>query len=130
MLMRAEALIHLGAAQKIEAAALINTIRKRAQLDELDFINENTPLGDFIQIILKERAMELAFEGKRWFDLVRIATNENDPEILLSRVVTSRSVANRAQVRSRLIDPRSWYLPILRTELAINSNLVQNPYYK
>jgi starch-binding outer membrane protein, SusD/RagB family len=130
MLMRAEALIHLGAAEKIEAAALINEVRKRAQLDELDFINENTPISDFIQIILKERAMELAFEGKRWFDLVRIATNEKDPEILLSRVVTSRSVANRAQVRSRLIDPRSWYLPILRTELAINSNLVQNPYYK
>lgn len=130
MLMRAEALAHLGAPEKIEAASLINTVRKRAMLDELDFINETTPTDVFIQIILKERAMELAMEGKRWFDLVRTATNENDPEILLSRIVSSRSVANRAQVRSRLVDPRSWYLPILRSELAINSNLVQNPYYQ
>jgi starch-binding outer membrane protein, SusD/RagB family len=130
MLLRAEALAHLGAAEKIEAASLINTIRRRAGLDELDFINETTPVDVFVEIILKERAMELAFEGKRWFDLVRNATNENNPEILLSRVVTSRSVANRTQVRSRLVDPRSWYLPILRTELALNPNLVQNPYYQ
>jgi starch-binding outer membrane protein, SusD/RagB family len=130
MLLRAEALAHLGPAEKIEAASLINTIRRRAGLDELDFINETTPVDVFVEIILKERAMELAFEGKRWFDLVRNATNENNPEILLSRVVTSRSVANRSQVRSRLVDPRSWYLPILRTELALNPNLVQNPYYQ
>jgi hypothetical protein len=130
ILLRAEALAHLGAAEKIEAAALINMIRKRAMIDELDFINETTPADVFVQIILKERAMELAMEGKRWFDLVRNATNENNPEILLSRVVVSRSVANRAQVRSRLVDPRSWYLPITRTELALNSNLVQNPYYQ
>ena len=130
MLLRAEALAHLGATEKNEAALLINTVRKRAGLDSLDFINETTPVDVFVQIILKERAMELAMEGKRWFDLVRNATNENDPEILLSRVVTSRSVANRAQIRSRLVDTRSWYLPILRTELALNPNLVQNPYYK
>jgi starch-binding outer membrane protein, SusD/RagB family len=130
MLLRAEALAHLGEAEKNEAAALINTVRKRAGLDSLDFINETTPVDVFVQIILKERAMELAMEGKRWFDLVRNATNENDPEILLSRVVTSRSVANRAQVRSRLVDTRAWYLPITRTELALNPNLVQNPYYQ
>lgn len=130
MLLRAEALAHLGGNEKIEAAALINQIRKRAGLDTLDFMNETTPVNVFVQVILKERAMELAMEGKRWFDLVRNATNENDPEILLSRVVTSRSVANRAQVRSRLVDTRSWYLPIRRDELALNPNLVQNPYYQ
>lgn len=130
MLMRAEALIHLSEQQKAEAGVLINEVRKRARIDTLDFLNANTPIDIFNQVILKERAMELAMEGKRWFDLVRFATNENQPDILISRVVNSRLVANRAQVRSRIIDPRSWYLPILRDELAKNPNLVQNPYYQ
>lgn len=130
MLMRAEALIHLGDPQRLEAATLINDVRRRARIDTLDFLAANTSLDVFNQVILKERAMELSMEGKRWFDLVRIATNENQPDILISRVVASRLVVNRAQVRSRIIDPRSWYLPILRDELARNPNLVQNPYYQ
>jgi hypothetical protein len=130
MLMRAEALIHIGDQQKAEAGELINLIRKRAGLDSLENLDANTSVSDFNFIILKERAMELAMEGKRWFDLVRIASNEKDPDILLSRVVTSRLVSDRAQVRARLIDDRSWYLPIHRDELARNPNLEQNPYYK
>jgi hypothetical protein len=130
MLMRAEALVHLGDPQKVEAGSLINSVRKRAGIDSLDFLDASTPLDIFNSVILKERAMELAMEGKRWFDLVRFATNENQPDLLISRVVSSRLVANRAQVRSRIIDPRSWYLPILRDELAKNPNLVQNPYYR
>jgi starch-binding outer membrane protein, SusD/RagB family len=130
MLMRAEALIHIGDQQKAEAGDLINLIRKRAGLDSLENLDGNTPVDVFNFIILKERAMELAMEGKRWFDLVRIATNEDDPDILLGRVVTSRAVADRAQVRSRLVDIRSWYLPIHRDELSKNPNLEQNPYYK
>jgi starch-binding outer membrane protein, SusD/RagB family len=130
MLMRAEALIHVGDPQKVEAGDLINVIRKRAGLDSLENLNENTPVEVFNFIILKERALELAMEGKRWFDLVRIASNEEDPDILLSRVVTSRAVADRAQVRSRLVDKDAWYLPIHRDELFRNPNLVQNPYYK
>jgi hypothetical protein len=130
MLMRAEALAHLGNPEKAEAAELINTIRDRATLPRYDPLDENTPVDGFMFVILRERAMELAMEGKRWFDLVRIATNENDDNILINRVVASRLVANRAQVRSRIIDSRSWYLPILKDELARNPKLVQNPYYQ
>lgn len=130
MLLRAEALIHLGDAQKVEAADLINKVRMRAGVDSLDFLGASTTVDIFNQVLLKERAMELSMEGKRWFDLVRFATNENQPDLLISRVVGSRLVANRAQVRSRIIDPRSWYLPINRDELARNPKLVQNAYYK
>jgi hypothetical protein len=130
MLMRAEALIHIGDQQKVEAGELINKIRRRAGIDSLENLNENAPVDVFNFIILKERAMELAMEGKRWFDLVRIATNENDEDILLGRVVNSRAVVDRAQVRSRLVDPRAWYLPIHRDELSRNPRLEQNPYYK
>lgn len=130
MLLRAEALAHLGPAEKEEAAALLNEVRKRVSLAPYDFLDKDAPLDLYLDLILKERAMELSMEGKRWFDLVRIAGNEKNPDILISRVVAGRTVAERAQIRARIIDPRSWYLPISRDELNKNPNLEQNTYYK
>lgn len=129
MLMRAEALAHLGFAEKNEAISLLNAVRARAQLlpYEIDGNIETNPLMD---IILKERAMELAMEGKRWFDLVRISTNDARPELLINNIINSRTVGERSIIRSRIIDPRAWYLPILRDELDRNPALVQNPYYR
>jgi hypothetical protein len=130
MLMRAEALAHLGTEAKDEAGALVNAVRNRVALDPYDFLDANAPLSLFLDLIMKERAMELAMEGKRWFDLVRVATNENQPDFLISRVVAGRTVAERAQMRARIIDPRGWYLPIHRDELNKNPRLEQNPYYR
>lgn len=130
MLLRAEALAHLGATEKEKAAELLNDVRARVFLDPYDFLDATAPLDLFIDLIMKERAMELAMEGKRWFDLVRVATNENKPDFLISRVVAGRTVAERSQIRARIIDPRGWYLPIHRDELNKNPNLEQNPYYR
>jgi hypothetical protein len=130
MLLRAEALAHLGGTEKVEAAQLLNAVRERAGLDTFDFLDAAAPLDLFLELIIKERAMELAMEGKRWFDLVRVATNENQPDFLISRVVAGRTVAERSQIRARIIDPRGWYLPIHREELNKNPNLEQNPYYR
>ncbi|MCS3799551.1 RagB/SusD family nutrient uptake outer membrane protein [Niastella sp. OAS944] len=130
MLMRAEALAHLGASEKEEAAVLLNFVRLRVSLAPYDFLDGNSPVDMFMELIMKERAMELAMEGKRWFDLVRVATNENQPDFLISRVVAGRTVAERSQIRARIIDPRGWYLPIHRDELNKNPKLEQNPYYQ
>lgn len=51
------------------AQAAIERIRSRAQLDPLPdryYSNEN-----FMETLIRERAVELAFEGFRWFDLRR-----------------------------------------------------------
>jgi hypothetical protein len=130
MLARAEALAHLGFDEKTQAIALINQVRDRVRLNPYDSIDGNIETTLLIDIIMKERAMELAGEGKRWFDLVRVATNDNRPEFLVNSVVNSRTVGERAIVRARIIDPRSWYLPILKDELDKNPNLVQNPFYR
>lgn len=130
MLMRAEALAHLGFDEKMEAIALVNALRARVQLSPYDAIDGNIETPLLIDIIVKERAMELAMEGKRWFDLVRVATNDNRPDLLVNSVVNSRTVGERALIRARIIDPRSWYLPILKDELDKNPNLVQNPFYR
>ena len=55
--------------------------------------------------------MELAFEGKRWFDLVRIAERRNDPAYLANKVAAKFSDPARAEmIRNKLMDPNNWYL--------------------
>lgn len=61
LLFLAEALAEQG--QAGEAAIYLNQVRERAGLGEYT--------GDLIDAIYRERRVELAFENKRWFDLVR-----------------------------------------------------------
>jgi hypothetical protein len=64
-------------------------------------------------LIMGERAMELAFEGHRWFDLVRVANRRGKPEYLADKVAgkfTDPILAE--QVRSKLMNPANWYLPL------------------
>lgn len=131
MLMKAEALVHLGSvSQKKEAIDLIDSVRQRASILLYDYLDGTAPSSLLMDLLVKERAMELAMEGKRWFDLVRVATNDQNPDFLISRVLQSRSVGDRALMKSRIIDPGSWYMPIYQTELDRNPKLVQNPYYQ
>lgn len=131
MLMKAEALIHLGEVdQKKEAIDWIDTVRQRANVLPYDYLDGTAPASLLMDLLIRERAMELSMEGKRWFDLVRIATNDKNPDFLVNRILQSHSVGERALMKSRIIDPRSWYMPIYQTELNRNPNLVQNPYYQ
>jgi starch-binding outer membrane protein, SusD/RagB family len=63
--------------------------------------------------IMAERAMELAFEGKRWFDLVRIAERRNDPAFLADRVAAKFAGTGKYdEIHARLMNPVNWYLPV------------------
>jgi hypothetical protein len=129
MLMRAEALSHLEDADKTEAVELVNAVRARANLPIYDINLISTDTNSLVDIILLERSLELAMEGKRWYDLVRIGLNGR-PELLVDKIVASRLVSERALAKARVADPRSWFLPIHINELAANPNLAQNPFYK
>jgi hypothetical protein len=62
-------------------------------------------------IIMEERAMELAFEGKRWFDLVRVA-NRRGESYLAGKVSAKYDDASVASaVYNKLMDKNNWYLP-------------------
>jgi hypothetical protein len=63
-------------------------------------------------LIIAERAMELAFEGKRFSDLVRIAERRNDPAYLADRVAAKFEGTEMYDViRNKLMNPENWYLP-------------------
>ncbi|TKC10452.1 RagB/SusD family nutrient uptake outer membrane protein [Pedobacter polaris] len=64
--------------------------------------------------LIDEAALELAFEGNRWPDLVRIARRQNNPAFLADRVYQKLLKAgnpNAASVRAKLMNPANWYLP-------------------
>ncbi len=75
----------------------------------MDADSITTLIEDFI---IDERALELAFEGKRWTDLVRIAERRNDPAYLADKVAAKfAGTGNYDMVRNKLMNPANWYLP-------------------
>lgn len=102
ILFRAEALNELG--QTPEAIILLNRIRTRAGIAA----TTATTQAQVRLAIENERFCELAYEGKRYYDLIR----------------TGRYAAVTGFTNP---DYQRW--PIPSNELILNSNLIQNPGY-
>ena len=62
-------------------------------------------------LIMDERALELAFEGKRWSDLVRIANRRNDPSYLANKVAAKFPDSQKKAIIDKLMIKENWYLP-------------------
>jgi len=108
ILLYAEALNEMGTSPE-DVLDLLDPIRSRAGLDPLDhnIINNQTLVAQAIQ---DERRLELAFEGQRWFDLVRTGTAE-------------------AEI-GETINPNYFLFPIPISEiLATDGEITQNPGY-
>ncbi len=64
--------------------------------------------------IIREGALELAYEGNRWEDLVRVALRRNDPAFLADKIyekLNREGNSNASEVRSKLMNVENWYLP-------------------
>ena len=61
--------------------------------------------------IIDERARELAFEGERFYDLMRIAKRRNDPSYLADRVAAKFNGQQAEQIREFLMNEENWYVP-------------------
>lgn len=60
--------------------------------------------------IMEEYALECAFEGNRFHDLMRVATYRNDPSYLADKVASKFAVGKQESIRAKLLDKRSWQL--------------------
>ena len=118
LLMYAEALMLLD--QKSDALPYINEVRTRAGvpiLTDPDTLN--------IDVILHERRMELAFEGHRYFDLVRTGKAVEKISYALLTKIDYDNQINR-------VGPIELYqllLPVPVTEIAKDPTLSQNEGY-
>ena len=74
-----------------------------------DTVQYQIPLVE--QMIIDECALEFAYEGKRFYDLMRIALRRNDPAYLADAVARRNGKLDDA-LREKLMDKKNWYLPL------------------
>ena len=126
LLMKAEALSQLG--QYDNALEILNNIRSQRLMQP---VQPSYTAQAFEDMILEERARELAFEGKRWFDLLRMG-RRNDfqrKNKLIEFIIENVPSTQKLLLAIKLTNTWGWYLPISSDELERNFQLVQNPYY-
>lgn len=114
LLLRAEAFNAKGSTAN--AAVLVNRVRARVSLPATTAATQS----DMVLAIEKERRLELAFEGHRWFDLVRTGR--------ALAVMNSQKDGNGINLNYNVKSYQLLY-PIPQTQLDNNSRLVQNPGY-
>lgn len=119
LLMYAEALNEISFDPNGLAFDLLNRIRERAGIPKKLFNHPDPRYAvnsheEFRLAIEQERRVELAFEGHRWFDLVR----------------TSRAVEVLSPKVSAGVQPYQLLLPIPLSQIQVNpENISQNPGY-
>lgn len=155
MLMKAEALVQLyelggkadGDTRNEDAFNICKFINDRALSDanKTSYALKYTTYRDRMEeLVMAERARELCFEGKRWFDLMRYNYRHASQKADLKKTLSEGFVTNSDEffelalrkyavptaMRSKIRDERYLYMPINQDEIEFNPNLVQNPVYK
>jgi len=127
ILMKAEASVELDNME--EALRLVNRTYLRSNLtaDSLQIINYGSK-ADMEKLVLRERQRELMFEGKRWFDLMRLVRRKGDPTTILA-YLSPKLTGGNMQIKKMSV-MNALYMPILKSELEINPKLTQNPFYE
>jgi len=67
-------------------------------------------------LIIRERALESAWEGERFYDLIRIAEKWNDPAFLAEKVAAKYPAGQRDQIKALLMNKENWYLPYFKNQ--------------
>lgn len=82
-------------------------------------------------LLFQERRRELMFEGKRWFDLVRISRRDGNQNRMLRFLSDKFSASVYSAVKIRLKDPYAMYFPMAKDEVKNSQGVLrQNPVYK
>lgn len=153
MLMKAEALAQLyelsdksDDSDNQKAFNLVNFINRRALPEgSTDTLRYSSYKDKMETLILQERARELCFEGKRWFDLMRynyrhvegVQYDKTFDEIGRSYVTNYDEMLKLAvskysttAMTTKMPTEPYLYWPISSDQMDVNTNLVQNPVWR
>jgi starch-binding outer membrane protein, SusD/RagB family len=95
-------------------------IRQRVNLEPVTYDSATTDLSEvrfWEKSILDEMALETAFEGHRWTDILRIARRWNKEQAgtgttLLNNLIGAKFAKNGKAAPTFLDDESNWYLPV------------------
>ena len=142
MLMQAEAYACLASTANSDADKelykkaffLIYPIENRSYMGPLNNAADMTTFFNFSsyasksateKLVQAARQRELMFEGKRWFDLVRLARRSGSMSSIHAAATSKQDGSGAGLVSSQ----ESMYLPYSKYELKRNTNLKQKEYY-
>lgn len=118
MLLKAEILVKKGNID--DALQLVNEIRDRAGVPEVSASDAATAMN----YVKRERRLELAGEGVRWFDEVRYGTWQNDITSMIDRYY------NPTGTDKALVKEGRYLCPIPQNQMSVTPGLYsQNPDY-
>lgn len=120
LLIYAEAQAMADGSVNSDSYSAINSVRERAYGVESP-LDESLTSSEFIDAVITEREYEFAFEGKRWFDVVRL-------ELPMLYEIYSSDNSLTPEVRSAS-SPDRYLMPIPEIERELNRNLTQNEGY-
>jgi hypothetical protein len=130
----AEILNQIGRSR--EALSILNTrggnlssIRRRVGLYPVLTEFADVTKRQVDDVILNEMSLESAFEGYRWFDLVRFSKRYNDPSIIANAIAKKHPVYEQGEIIARLSDPNRWFYPYYYKNVLANKKLIQKAGY-
>jgi starch-binding outer membrane protein, SusD/RagB family len=138
-LMYAEAVLHgygsatANAPGSLTAVEAVNTVRARAGVPPVHSKYTGSKEA-FMETLIKERAVELAYEVHRFHDLRRWMLAGSDPyldktELLFDRDPVTQKPINIEErvIRRRVFEEKHWWLPLPRDQVNIYREFQQNP---
>jgi hypothetical protein len=114
MLLKAEALVEKG--DITGAMTLVNQVRARVKLNPKTAASADAARS----VVANERRLELAFEGHRWYDLLRTGT--------ALTTMNAQTDANGNNLNYN-VQPYRLLMPIPQAQIDLNPFLVQNDGY-
>jgi len=94
------------------ALYFLNLVRSNRGLSSYEKNETDMSMENMEDLLLAERARELAFEGKRWYDLLLVSQKFGRKEILPQLISKKYPKAERAAMYEYLKNEDHWYLPI------------------
>lgn len=117
-----------------QVVTLCNKTYVRAHPEGVDSL-DHREVSDKISaetMVMEERRREFAFEGKRWFDLLRQVRRNGGPTDDIINTLVNNKYSGTAPdgISGKLSSMGYWYWPIHKDQMDVNDKLEQNEYYQ